>query len=158
MKYAVEALTALKISVVAIPDFDIMDDSAKLKYLIKAFGLDWDPISDDMNKVFDCINADGGKLRSLIKKNGSTILNGEAPAAFQRLDSKFRSVGLFIVPIGEMECFDKTINKDKKDWVYEILERGNLDSEEELEAARKFTKAILEYKPQMRHKTVKNDS
>ena len=29
------------------------------------------------------------------------------------MEQRCKSVGLYIVPVGEMECFDKTINKKK---------------------------------------------
>lgn len=147
MKDVIAALNALKVPVVAIPDFDIIDDSTKLKNLCSAFGINWDDISDNMNKVYNCINAESGKIRSMIKKNGSSVFTGEAPAAFCAIDSIFHSAGLFIVPVGDIESFDKTVNKDKKDWVYAILERGNLSSESNLETARKFVQLIADYKP-----------
>lgn len=146
LKDVVAALNALKVTIVAIPDFDIIDDSAKLKSLSASFGVEWNSVANNMGKVYECMNAEGGKIRSMIKKNGSSIFTGEAPAAFRAVDSIFRSVGLFIVPVGEIESFDKTINKDKKDWVYKILERGNLGSEKNLETARKFVKAIVDFK------------
>ena len=146
MNVVVAALTALKVPVVAIPDFDIIDDSAKLKNLVAACGLDWNQVSDNMNIVYACMNADNGKIRSLIKKNGSAVFTGEAPAAYCDVNCAFRSVGLFIVPVGDIESFDKTINKDKKDWVYAVLERGNLNSEGSLDMARKFMEAIVAYK------------
>lgn len=147
MKDVVAALVALKVPVVAIPDFDIIDDSTKLRSLCSAFGIKWDSISDYMQKIYNCINADNGKIRSMIKENGAFVLTGEAPMAFDAVDRIFRSAGLFIVPVGRIESFDKTINKDKKDWVYEILERGNLDSHANLETARKFVESIVDYKP-----------
>ena len=146
MKDVVAALSALKVPVVAIPDFDIIDDSSKLKSLCNAFGINWNDVSDYMSKVYDCINSEGGVIRTLIKKNGSNIFTGEAPAAFDVVDKIFRSAGLFIVPVGDIESFDKTINKDKKDWVYAVLERGNLHSEITLENARNFIKSIANYK------------
>lgn len=147
MKDVVAALSALNVPVVAIPDFDIIDDSSKLKGLVSAFGIDWDNISDNMSKVYACLNAENGKIRSMIKKNGSSVFTGEAPASYCAVDGIFRSSGLFIVPVGDIESFDKTINKDKKDWVYAILERGNLNSESSLETARKFIQAVVAFKP-----------
>lgn len=147
MKDVVAALIALKVPVVAIPDFDIIDNSTKLKSLVAAFGLDWNQVCENMDKVYTCMNADNGKIRSIIKKNGSTIFTGEAPAAYYNVDIAFRSVGLFIVPVGEIESFDKTFNMNKKNWVYAVLERGNLSIEDNLETARKFVNAIVEYKP-----------
>lgn len=149
ISYAVAALNALNVPVVAITDFDIIDNCPKLKELVASFGLTWDRLSDNMNKIYACINADGGKIRSLIKKNGSSILYDDAPAAFFDVDNELRTAGLFIVPVGEIECFDKTIRKDKKDWVYAALDRGNLGSDNKLEAARRFVQAIVDFKPQL---------
>lgn len=136
----------MEVSVVAITDFDIINDKAKLEKLCNAFGISWSKIDKNMKVVYECINANGGNIRSLIKKNGSSVFTGEAPAAFCAVDSIFRSAGLFVVPIGDIESFDKTINKDKKDWVYAVLERGNIDSEDNLENARKFVKAVVDFK------------
>lgn len=145
MKDVVSALHALRVPVIAIPDFDIVDDSTKLKSLCSAFGIKWDDVCNNMIKVFNCMNADGGKIKSMIKKNGSAVFTGEAPAAFSEIEKVFRSAGLFIVPVGDIESFDKSINKDKKEWVYAVLERGNLISESNLETARKFVKSIVSF-------------
>ena len=45
-----------------------------------------------------------------------------------------------------MECFDKTVNKEKKDWVYNVLEKYNLAEEPKLEEARKFVQSVVGYK------------
>ena len=45
-----------------------------------------------------------------------------------------------------MECFDKTVNKEKKDWVYNVLENYNLAEEPKLEDARKFVQSVVDYK------------
>lgn len=52
-----------------------------------------------------------------------------------------------VVPVGEIECFDKTINKEKKEWVYHVLENYNLATEPKLETARKFMQEIVDFKP-----------
>ena len=147
MKDVVAALYALNTPVIAIPDFDIFDDSAKLKNLASAFGIEWSLISDNLNKILACLNADNGKIRNMIKKNGHTVLEGEAPSAYRDINGIFRKAGLFVVPVGEIESFDKTINKEKKEWIYDILERGNLNTEQGLETARTFVKAVVAYKP-----------
>ena len=45
-----------------------------------------------------------------------------------------------------MECFDKTVNKEKKDWVYHVLEKYDLKTEQKLEDARKFVQAVIDFK------------
>ena len=57
-----------------------------------------------------------------------------------------KKVGLFIVPVGEMEGFDKTVNKEKKDWVYHVLENYNLATEPKLSEARNFVQAVVDFK------------
>lgn len=46
-----------------------------------------------------------------------------------------------------MEGFDKTVNKEKKEWVYYVLENYDLATEAKLEEARKFVQAVVDYKP-----------
>ena len=82
-----------------------------------------------------------------IKKIGKAGFTGREPAAYERVESVCKSAGLFVVPVGEMECFDKTINKEKKNWVYYVLENYDLALESKLEEARKFVQAIVDYKP-----------
>ena len=84
--------------------------------------MDWNAISGYMNKIYDCLNANDGKIRNIIKKNGCSVLEGEAPLAYNTVNNAFRTAGLFVVPVGEIESFDKTICKDKKDWIYTKLQ------------------------------------
>ena len=45
-----------------------------------------------------------------------------------------------------MECFDKTVIKEKKDWVYYVLEHYNLSTEPNLDGARSFVQSIVDCK------------
>lgn len=56
-----------------------------------------------------------------------------------------KKIGLFVVPVGEMECFDKTVNKEKKDWVYHILENYDLAKEPKLAEARTFVQGVVDF-------------
>ena len=90
-------------------------------------------------------NSDGIDAWKQIKKIGKAGFTGDEPTAYERVEKMCKFMGLFIVPFGEMECFDKTINKEKKDWVYYILENYNLASEPKLENARKFVEEIIKF-------------
>lgn len=58
-----------------------------------------------------------------LKKNGITALpSGDATVAFQRLDQVLRNAGIFIVPVGELECFVKQVGGHGPDWVNKVLE------------------------------------
>lgn len=149
VKDVVSALKAINVTVAAITDFDILDDSRRIKPIIASFGLDWDSdLKSDMETFYQMINTEKSKgydIWETLKKTGKNGLKGDAPAAYERVEEKNKSVGLFIVPVGEMECFDKTINKEKKDWVYHVLENYNLAIEPKLEGARQFVKEVAEY-------------
>lgn len=41
-----------------------------------------------------------------------------------------------VVPCGKMECFYKAENKERKDWVYCVLENPDLAKEQRLKKAR----------------------
>ena len=53
-----------------------------------------------------------------------------------------------------MECFDNTINKEKKEWVYHVLENYGLASESRLEGARQFVQLVCDFIPQNNVETV----
>ena len=144
MKDIVSALKALRVSVIAIPDFDILNDKRKLIQLTASYGIK-EEINSKLDAIYGYLNANNGKIRDLIKDNGYSILKGAAYNKYQELDQLFRSYGLFIVPVGEIECFDKSITSNKKDWVYSVIERGDLGNHEQLEDARNFVKKIVSY-------------
>ena len=150
IKDVVIALKAVDVSVAAITDFDILNSSQDMKSLIAAFGIDWDnQLKEDMKVIYDFMNAQGSKGTNpweTLKKIGKAGFSGEAPAAYEKVEMKCKAAGLFIVPVGEMECFDKTVNKEKKEWVYHILENYDLSTEPKLEEARRFIMEIATYK------------
>lgn len=148
MKDVVTALKAVNVPVVAICDFDLLNSSQIFKPITASFGLDWDSaLSVDMKVIYDHMNAKGADAWSQIKKVGKSGLEGDAPAAYEKVEMACKSAGLFVVPVGEMECFDKTINKEKKDWIYYVLENYALATEPKLAEARQFVQEIVDYKP-----------
>ena len=148
MKDIVNALRAVNVSVVAICDFDILNKKQDFKTLMESFGGNWDYIENDMNTIYDSMNAknsNGENAWNQIKKIGKMGFTGNEPGAYANVEKVCKSIGLFIVPVGEMECFDKTINKEKKEWVYSVLETYNLSTEPNLEEARKFVEQIIAF-------------
>ena len=147
IKDVVIALKAVNVPVVAICDFDVINSSQIFKPIAKSFGLDWKILlHKGMKTIYDIMNAKENNPWDHIKKIGKAGLLGDAPAAYDNIESICQSVGFFIVPVGEMECFDKTINKEKKEWVYQVLENYNLAIEPKLENARNFVKLLINYK------------
>lgn len=149
VKDIVRALKALDVSVIAITDFDILNQSKNFRSLVAAFGADWEvTFASDMKIIYDGMNAkskSGNDAWQQIKKIGKDGFSGDEPAAYERVEEKCKELGLFVVPVGEMECFDRTINKEKKEWVYSVLEQYNLASEKKLDRVRKFVEEVVAY-------------
>lgn len=152
IKDVTKALKAVNVPVVAICDFDLLNASQNFRPLVESLGLEWKTLmSIGMQTVYDGMNAKssaGTDAWAQIKKIGKAGFSGDEPAAYEKVELLCRAVGLFVVPVGEMECFDKTINKEKKEWVYEVLEKYDLAVEAKLEDVRKFVQAVVDYKPQ----------
>lgn len=151
IKDVVSALKAVNVPVAAICDFDLLNTCHNFKPITASFGIDWDvELSVDMRIIYDSMNAKKSGANNAwdqIKKVGKAGFTGNEPAAYEKVEAVCKFAGLFVVPIGEMECFDKTVNREKKDWVYHVLEHYNLATEAKLEEARKFVQGIVDYKP-----------
>ncbi|MDR1798122.1 MAG: ATP-binding protein [Clostridiales Family XIII bacterium] len=145
MATVVEALRALSVPVMAIPDFDIINNKREFRPLVEAFDIVWDDqIDEAMKTIYDWLNADESKKEG-IKRGGKSVLDGDAPAKYELVESICAQAGLFIVPVGEMECFDKTVyKKEKKEWVYEIISRENLCDDPKLSKLREFIQAVID--------------
>ena len=149
MKDVISALTAVNVPVAAICDFDILNDKQTFKAITQSCGINWDQDLDSyMSTIYNSMNAKQGKGISAwenIKTIGKAGFTGDEPAAYEQVESICMKHGLFIVPVGEMECFDKTINKEKKEWVYKALQDYDLANEKKLAAARDFIQCVLNY-------------
>ena len=151
MKDITKALNAVNVPVVAICDFDLLNASQNLRPLAESLDIEWNELlSEGMKTIFDSMNAknsSGINAWEQIKKIGKAGFTGDEPAAYERVEALCKSVGLFVVPAGEMEGFVKTINKEKKEWVYDVLEHYLLATDPKLEEARKFVQAVVDYMP-----------
>lgn len=151
IKDVVSALKAVDVPVVAICDFDLLNSSQNFKLLVSAFKLAWDgTLSENMKIIYDSMNAknsSGIDAWQQIKKIGKAGFTGNEPVAYEKVEECCKSAGLYVVPVGEMECFDKTINKEKKDWVYHVLENYDLRIEPKLESVRQFVQEVVDFVP-----------
>ena len=80
-----------------------------------------------------------------VKQNGkSAIPQGEATQRFQQLQGLCQEVGLWIVPVGEMEGFCRSIGGHGPSWVQQVIEKRILATDPDLEGARKFVRELWE--------------
>ena len=78
------------------------------------------------------------------KNAGKAYLpSGTATICFERLQIELQKLGIFVLEVGELERFSKSIGNHGPKWVSEVLLK-NLKTDPELEAARQFVKRIAE--------------
>lgn len=157
----VSALRSLDVDMKTIVDIDVLNDEQVLQGILHSFGIGWDGIEKDYNRIAsnlhspkESINRSSAKasidaifdrsksktltsseikeIRDVISttskwtpiKNGgvSALPAGDATQAFGNIDSKLRQQGMYIVPVGELECFIKEIGGHGPDWVNKVLE------------------------------------
>lgn len=80
-----------------------------------------------------------------LKKFGEqAVPRGDAQAAWQRLNAAVRNVGLFIVPYGELESFDRESGDHGTGWVRQVLEKwSEVRQDEKFAAATRFVGTVL---------------
>jgi hypothetical protein len=71
------------------------------------------------------------------------IPSGNATQAFERIQLKFKEKGFYILEVGELECFVKSIGNHGPKWVSEVLTK-DLKNDPELKVAREFVKEFTE--------------
>jgi hypothetical protein len=77
------------------------------------------------------------------KEVGSSFVpSGDATQAFQRLANALRSKGLFLVEVGELEGFVRSVGNHGPRWVSAVLEK-DLRSDPELDVARRFVQELI---------------
>ena len=80
-----------------------------------------------------------------VKSSGeSAIPSGDASQQFQRLLTLCKAMGLWIVPVGELEGFCKSVGGHGPRWVQQVIEDRDLANDPELERARAFVREIWE--------------
>ena len=80
-----------------------------------------------------------------IKSSGERALpSGEAVRHFNRIRTFCQEVGLWIVPVGELERFCTPVGGRGSRWAQQVLEQFDLKVAPELEEARKFVREMWE--------------
>lgn len=82
---------------------------------------------------------------SKVKETGKNFFNGNAYNSLVYIIENCKKRGLFIVPVGELECFYKPDSNHGTKWVNSVLESVDLPTDGELQPARDFVKDIIAY-------------
>ena len=100
---------------------------------------------DSLKELRSGIDAVFGKVSpwDAIKNAGEAALPaGQATQQFHDLQAMCKQFGLWIVPVGELEGFCKSVGGHGPRWVQEVIEQRDLTSDPDLERARKFMREI----------------
>ncbi|MDD3654018.1 MAG: AAA family ATPase [Desulfotomaculaceae bacterium] len=80
---------------------------------------------------------------SQAKETGKGFIpSGEATQAFSHVNAYLKSIKLFVVEIGELESFARSIGNHGPKWVNEVLQK-DIKNDPELEEARRFVSEII---------------
>lgn len=69
------------------------------------------------------------------------VPKGQPYETYQRLDRRLRKAGLFVVPVGELEGFDKTVGNYGPKWLEKVMEKELADPA--FDVARDFVSAVV---------------
>ena len=169
MSKIIQALRSLNVAVTTIVDIDVLNDEAVLKGIVEAYGVDYDSIKPDYNKIVSSLHSpkekidrttakitinqvlDSSTSKNLSNKESETIKEAvstiskwktlkssgisalspvDATSSFRKIDKLLKEHGVYIVPVGELECFIKEVGGHGPEWVNKVLvEYTNLDDE-----------------------------
>jgi hypothetical protein len=127
------ALRSLGVEARAIVDFDVFRESAELKRIVAALGGDW---TEDMAAEYVAFAepVQQASLWPLVKAAGlAAVPAGPPHVAVSGLLEKLRRIGLHVVPVGEMEGFDRAQSAHGASWVSQAIETGIHTSTEVVE-------------------------
>lgn len=117
-----------------------------------------DEVKDEIESVLSAVNGptfpDSGKknIQAIFRRSSpwstakevgkAYVPSGDASLALNRLLVALRSIGLFIVEVGELEGFDKSVGNHGPAWVNQVLLK-DLGSDPTLASARAFVGDLL---------------
>ena len=96
----------------------------------------------ELRSVIDKIFRSASPWDAVKQSGASAIPKGQATRQFRDLRKLCESTGLWIVPVGEMEGFCRSIGRKGPDWVQRVIEERQLATDPELEGAREFVRAL----------------
>lgn len=180
LQKVIKALKALGVSLIVVPDIDILNDENTLRTTIEAVGGDWNVFSRDYNVIHSNFENSGKKIDrdslkrqiddvlkasadkemskieldkissflkceskwSVIKKYGEDgFPAGDCKKSYNMLKQEMNTLGIFPVPVGELECFVKEVGGHGPEWVNQVLENYPVFSHEVYKQVKEFVKS-----------------
>ncbi|MGL4982195.1 MAG: ATP-dependent nuclease [Treponemataceae bacterium] len=105
----------------------------------------FDELPDNISKkqLIDLIKEVTPKTKwDILKEGGTNIIPaGDSRNAFDNIDEYLRKLGIFIVPVGEIENFVKQVGGHGSEWVNGVLENYANLNDDIFESIKKFVKS-----------------
>lgn len=116
------SVAQLGVPTVAILDFDALKTKAVIRDVVESLGHDWNDDLEGLYRVVaDAANAKQGLWEAAKNTGMQSFPAGPAFEALAKLIASLTELGLVILPFGEMEDLDKSINLHGSAWVAEAL-------------------------------------
>ncbi|MBO3663858.1 ATP-dependent nuclease [Microbacterium stercoris] len=134
------ALGRLRVRSRAIVDFDVFRNRDQLRAIVESVAGSWS--TDMANDYVTMVRPiQQGSIWERVKNQGLVAVPpGEPNAAAQRLLAALAAVGVYVVPVGEMEGFDRSQSLHGAAWVSTAIEGGIHKSEH----VARFVEPLLE--------------
>lgn len=116
------ALSSLGVQVFALPDFDVLRDKRDVKRLLEGLGGTWTPKMDELYLVFVRSVKDPAAWEALKNQGLAGLKKGAVFISATKLLTLLADSRLIVVPVGEMEDFNKAIDLHSSAWVTAMLE------------------------------------
>jgi hypothetical protein len=126
------------------PQLGTADAKKQISELFEA--IETPVLPDDALKKLRTITKQSSAWGQLKRAGKAVIPSGAAQSAFEHIQQYAEGVGLFVVPIGELESFDRSIAEHGPEWVNAALQQDLLRSPN-LADAREFVMKVLEISP-----------
>lgn len=110
------ALGGLGVETHALLDFDVLGKKKDIRDIVESMGQDWTTFDADYDSFFNPLRNEN---RVALSKNyGLNAVPAGAPlrACIRLLDS-LHGIGIHVIPVGEMEFFERTIEGHGSKWV-----------------------------------------
>ena len=101
-----------------------------------------EPLPKDKFEAITAILRSSSPWKSIKNAGESAIPNGDATKEFRKIMNFCKKIGIWIVPVGELEGFCKSVSGHGPKWVQNVIENLNLEEAPELKSARDFVKEI----------------
>ena len=96
----------------------------------------------ELKKSIDDVLRSSSPWRRLKISGRAAIPPGQPMKQFNSVDAAFRTWGLWLVPVGELERFCRTVGGKGPPWVQAVLEEHDPETSPELESAREFLRVL----------------